>query len=59
MIDRVINIKVHKQLSKSEIQQLALPTKLDSNLQITQDIIFAYDNYMQKKAALICRIADT
>jgi hypothetical protein len=46
---------VHKQLSKSEVQTLSLPAKLDSNDQFKRDIMVAYDNYMQKKAALICR----
>ncbi|PKB95143.1 hypothetical protein RhiirA5_437293 [Rhizophagus irregularis] len=51
----IINIKVYKQLSKSEILQHNLPIQLDNNLQFKDDIINAYDYYMQKKAALIYR----
>ncbi|CAG8655804.1 2094_t:CDS:2, partial [Dentiscutata heterogama] len=53
--DKVRNIKTRKHLSKSEIYQLSLPVKFDDNLQFTYDIISTYDNYMEKKAALIYR----
>jgi len=53
--DRIINIKVRKKLLKNEILQLSLPILLDSNLQFAYDILSAYDNYMQKKAALVHR----
>ena len=52
---RIINIKVHKQLSKDEVLQFNLPVQLDGNLQFTDDLISAYDYYMQKQAALIYR----
>ena len=50
---RIINIKVHKQLSKDEVLQFNLPVQLDGNLQFTDDLMSAYDYYMQKQAALI------
>jgi len=53
--DRIINIKAHDQLLKSEILNLNLPARLDDNLQFTYDILIAYDTYMQKKAALVHR----
>ena len=52
---RIINIKVHKQLSKDEVLQFNLPVQLDGNLQFTDDLMSAYDYYMQKQAALIYR----
>ncbi|CAG8663844.1 5006_t:CDS:1, partial [Dentiscutata heterogama] len=53
--DKVRNIKTWKCLSKSKIYQLSLPVKFDDNLQFIYDIISAYDNYIEKKAALIHR----
>ena len=40
---RIINIKAHKQLSKSEALRLNLPVQLDSDHQFTDNLISAYD----------------
>ena len=52
---RIINIKAHKQLSKIESLRLNLPVQLNSDHQFTDDLISAYDYYMQKKATIIYR----